>query len=61
MFLVNPQFESEELQNMNQFKSNGILDYTFVYLAHPGPVTGISWRKTSKYMPVYVMLFLCSL
>ena len=54
MFLVNPQFESEELQNMNQFKSNGILDYTFVYLAHPGPVTGISWRKTSKYMPVYV-------
>lgn len=42
---------------MNQFKSNGILDYTFVYLAHPGPVTGISWRKTSKYMPVYVMVF----
>ena len=61
MLLVNPQFESEELQNMNQFKSNGILDYTFVYLAHPGPVTGISWRKTSKYMPVYVMVFLSSL
>lgn len=39
---------------MDKFQSNGILDYTFVYLAHPGPVTGISWRKTSKYMPMYV-------
>ena len=43
---------------MDQFQSNGILDYTFVYLAHPGPVTGISWRKTSKYMPVYVKVLL---
>ena len=52
--VVNPQYESEELQERGQFLNSGILDYTFVYLAHPGPVTGISWRKTSKYIPVYV-------
>ncbi|KAI4830189.1 hypothetical protein KUCAC02_001839 [Chaenocephalus aceratus] len=25
--------------------------FSFVYLAHPRMVTGMSWRKTSKYMP----------
>ncbi|XP_026175507.1 dmX-like protein 2 isoform X2 [Mastacembelus armatus] len=25
--------------------------FSFVYLAHPHSVTGMSWRKTSKYMP----------
>lgn len=25
--------------------------YSFVYIAHPRAVTGISWRKTSKYTP----------
>ncbi|XP_039651195.1 dmX-like protein 2 isoform X5 [Perca fluviatilis] len=25
--------------------------FSFVYLAHPRSVTGVSWRKTSKYMP----------
>ncbi|XP_067440972.1 dmX-like protein 2 isoform X6 [Thunnus thynnus] len=25
--------------------------FSFVYLAHPRSVTGMSWRKTSKYMP----------
>ncbi|XP_028970574.1 dmX-like protein 2 isoform X1 [Esox lucius] len=25
--------------------------FSFVYLAHPRSVTGLSWRKTSKYMP----------
>ncbi|XP_052793147.1 dmX-like protein 2 isoform X3 [Mya arenaria] len=27
------------------------LNYSFVYVAHPGAVTGFSWRKTSRYMP----------
>ena len=27
------------------------ITFSFVYLAHPQSVTGISWRKTSKYMP----------
>ena len=27
------------------------LNYTFTYIAHPRAVTGISWRKTSKYIP----------
>lgn len=27
------------------------LEYDFVYLAHPRAVTGISWRKISKFMP----------
>uniref|UniRef100_A0A673ZL04 Dmx-like 2 n=1 Tax=Salmo trutta TaxID=8032 RepID=A0A673ZL04_SALTR len=25
--------------------------FSFIYLAHPRSVTGLSWRKTSKYMP----------
>ncbi|XP_055367594.1 dmX-like protein 1 isoform X2 [Betta splendens] len=29
----------------------GELAFSFVYLAHPRSVTGLSWRKTSKYMP----------
>uniref|UniRef100_A0A4W3JDW5 Dmx like 1 n=1 Tax=Callorhinchus milii TaxID=7868 RepID=A0A4W3JDW5_CALMI len=32
-------------------KREGDIDFSFVYLAHPRAVTGISWRKTSKYMP----------
>ena len=24
--------------------------FSFVYLAHPRSITGMSWRKTSKYM-----------
>ncbi|KAM7405881.1 hypothetical protein PAMP_000298 [Pampus punctatissimus] len=27
------------------------VNFSFVYLAHPRSVTGMSWRKTSKYMP----------
>lgn len=27
------------------------IHFSFVYLAHPRSVTGMSWRKTSKYMP----------
>lgn len=26
-------------------------NYGFIYVAHPRPVTGFSWRDTSKYMP----------
>ncbi|XP_040565654.1 dmX-like protein 2 isoform X5 [Lepeophtheirus salmonis] len=26
-------------------------NFSYIYLAHPQSVTGISWRKTSKYMP----------
>ncbi|XP_074476361.1 dmX-like protein 2 isoform X9 [Sebastes fasciatus] len=27
------------------------VNFSFVYLAHPRSLTGMSWRKTSKYMP----------
>jgi hypothetical protein len=27
------------------------LEYDFVYLSHPRAVTGVSWRKISKFMP----------
>ncbi|GFQ86690.1 dmX-like protein 1 [Trichonephila clavata] len=27
------------------------VNYTFIYIAHPRAVSGISWRKTSKFMP----------
>ncbi|XP_068740234.1 dmX-like protein 2 [Montipora capricornis] len=45
---VNPWYRNDEVES----QGSGVLDYTFIYLAHPGPVTGFSWRKTSKYMPV---------
>ncbi|KAM4819522.1 dmX-like protein 1 isoform 6-T6 [Thomomys bottae] len=32
-------------------QSQGEIDFSFVYLAHPRAVDGFSWRKTSKYMP----------
>ncbi|XP_014586211.1 dmX-like protein 1 isoform X2 [Equus przewalskii] len=32
-------------------ESQGEIDFSFVYLAHPRAVNGFSWRKTSKYMP----------
>ncbi|KAJ8285262.1 hypothetical protein GJAV_G00024780 [Gymnothorax javanicus] len=34
-----------------EHSSQGELDFSFIYLAHPRSVTGFSWRKTSKYMP----------
>lgn len=30
--------------------------YAFEYLAHPASVVSIEWRRTSKYMPRYVVL-----
>ncbi|XP_047436098.1 dmX-like protein 2 isoform X2 [Mugil cephalus] len=32
-------------------KKSATVNFSFVYLAHPRSVTGMSWRKTSKYMP----------
>lgn len=32
-------------------QSQGEIDFSFVYLAHPRAVNGFSWRKISKYMP----------
>uniref|UniRef100_A0ABI7YZH8 RAVE complex protein Rav1 C-terminal domain-containing protein n=1 Tax=Felis catus TaxID=9685 RepID=A0ABI7YZH8_FELCA len=32
-------------------QSQGEMDFSFIYLAHPRAVNGFSWRKTSKYMP----------
>ncbi|KAG7267248.1 hypothetical protein CRUP_037231 [Coryphaenoides rupestris] len=29
------------------------VQFSFVYLAHPRSITGMSWRKTSKYMPKF--------
>ncbi|GIY08075.1 dmX-like protein 2 [Caerostris extrusa] len=30
---------------------SGAVNYTFIYIAHPRAVSGLSWRKTSKFMP----------
>ncbi|XP_034536056.1 dmX-like protein 2 isoform X3 [Notolabrus celidotus] len=32
-------------------KKTPLVHFSFVYLAHPRSVTGMSWRKTSKFMP----------
>lgn len=37
------------------------LEYAFVYLPHPRAVTSFSWRKTSRYMPKYVVSHLAFL
>lgn len=31
--------------------SHSSLSFSFIYIAHPRAVTGISWRQVSKYMP----------
>ncbi|RWS14486.1 dmX-like protein 2, partial [Dinothrombium tinctorium] len=31
--------------------STSDINYTFIYIAHPRAITGVSWRKTSKYIP----------
>jgi hypothetical protein len=35
------------------------INYGFVYIAHPRAVTNLSWRKTSKYMPKWVLYHTC--
>ncbi|KAF6356815.1 Dmx like 1 [Rhinolophus ferrumequinum] len=42
--VTSPDLSSEK-------QSQGEIDFSFVYLAHPRAVNGFSWRKTSKYMP----------
>jgi hypothetical protein len=39
------------MQKRTAGKRENTLNYTFVYIAHPRAITGICWRKTSKYMP----------
>uniref|UniRef100_A0A672TXU8 Dmx like 2 n=1 Tax=Strigops habroptila TaxID=2489341 RepID=A0A672TXU8_STRHB len=38
-------------ENEEKKKSSGVVNFSFVYLAHPRAVTGFSWRNISKYMP----------
>lgn len=38
-------------ENEEKKKSSGVVNFAFVYLAHPRAVTGFSWRNISKYMP----------
>lgn len=42
--VISPDKSSEK-------QSQGEIDFSFVYLAHPRAVNGFAWRKTSKYMP----------
>ncbi|XP_027023135.2 dmX-like protein 1 isoform X2 [Tachysurus fulvidraco] len=45
------QSDAMKLFSPTQLNSQGKLDFSFIYLAHPRSVTGFSWRKTSKYLP----------
>ncbi|KAJ8401631.1 hypothetical protein AAFF_G00379480 [Aldrovandia affinis] len=45
------QSEANTLFSPLEQSSQGELDFSFIYLAHPRSVTGFSWRKTSNYMP----------
>ncbi|GAB6032390.1 hypothetical protein CHUAL_011029 [Chamberlinius hualienensis] len=43
-----------DVNNSTSSLSNSTVEevnYGFIYIAHPRAVTGLSWRKTSKYMP----------
>lgn len=45
-----------EAQSMSFVNSSSTeLNYNFVYISHPRAVTQLSWRKTSKYMPKWVL------
>lgn len=39
------------MQGIGQSHHCSNLSFSFIYIAHPRAVTGISWRKSSKYMP----------
>uniref|UniRef100_A0AAR2L8Q1 RAVE complex protein Rav1 C-terminal domain-containing protein n=1 Tax=Pygocentrus nattereri TaxID=42514 RepID=A0AAR2L8Q1_PYGNA len=45
------QSDAVKLFSPPELGSQGEMDFSFIYLAHPRAVTGFSWRKTSKYMP----------
>ena len=38
----------DQIQSLTSCSS---VTYSFIYVAHPRPVTGFSWRATSRYMP----------
>jgi len=38
-------------QTQNTNPSANDVNFSFIYIAHPRAVTGISWRKVSKYLP----------
>lgn len=35
----------------NHEQDSHLVSYSFIYVAHPRAITGLSWRKTSKYIP----------
>ncbi|XP_048584043.1 dmX-like protein 2 isoform X2 [Nematostella vectensis] len=39
-------------ESQREMTNDRCLDFSFIYLAHPRAVTGLTWRKTSKYMPL---------
>jgi len=42
---------SEAMQKRLTSRITSYTNYTFTYIVHPRAITGICWRKTSKYMP----------
>ena len=52
--LVRIWYQNQQLllpnQTMDQVNTASVT-YSFIYIAHPRPVSGFSWRATSRYMP----------
>jgi WD40 repeat protein len=48
LLLANSTFVAEDLPGGGRGRGE---TYGFIYVAHPRPVTGFSWRDTSRYMP----------
>ena len=52
--LVRVWYQNQQLlmpsHGVEQISSHSVT-YSFIYVAHPRPVTGFSWRATSRYMP----------
>uniref|UniRef100_T1IMB2 RAVE complex protein Rav1 C-terminal domain-containing protein n=1 Tax=Strigamia maritima TaxID=126957 RepID=T1IMB2_STRMM len=44
-------FPGKSLESQCSTVNMDDVSFTFIYIAHPRAVTGLSWRKTSKYMP----------
>jgi len=53
--LVRIWYQNQQLllpnQSVDLAVSSESVTYSFIYVAHPRPVTGFSWRDTSRYMP----------
>lgn len=43
--------QSEYCTNMSNISPKPHFDFSFIYIAHPMPITGLEWRRTSKYTP----------